>query len=115
MGYEQVGQYLGRFLMMMDEEEPHDPVMLEALQKFGDMLRTRRQQSEWSYYRMWEKTNVPPSTISAVENGQTWPSAADREAISDFLGYGVDALDKIVRQLRREQAPNVISLADHRK
>ena len=95
--------------------EPTSPLTLEALQIFGEMLRARRQQSEWSCHRISAKINMTPATVSAVENGETWPLAAEREALGNFLGYDVDTFDKIVRRLRREQAPNVINLADRRK
>lgn len=94
----------------------NDPIMIEALRRFGDMMRERRQQSEWSFLRMAEKLDIEisPATISAVENGEAWPSAAEREAISYFLGYGVDAFDKILRRLQIENAPNVVSLLGSR-
>ncbi|MDQ0135018.1 transcriptional regulator with XRE-family HTH domain [Neorhizobium galegae] len=97
------------------EANSNDSLLLEALQIFGAMLKARRQQNEWSCYRISEKINVAPATISAVENGETWPSDSEREALADFLGYDVSTFDKIARRLRREQSPNVINLADHRK
>ena len=95
--------------------ETGDSLLLEAYQIFGTMLRERRQQSEWSCYRISEKTGVSVAAISAVENGESWPSATEREKVAEFLGYDVDTLDKITRKLRRDQAGNVISLADNRK
>ncbi|WP_137134764.1 helix-turn-helix transcriptional regulator [Rhizobium sp. FKY42] len=91
-----------------------DEVTMQALKRFGDMMRNRRQQSEWSFLRLSEKIGVPIPTISAVENGEIWPTATDREAISDFLGYGVDAFDKILRKLQLDNTPNVVSLTNYR-
>lgn len=74
-----------------------------ALKSLGDMLRRRRQSSQWSQLSLSEKTGIEIVTISAVELGEDVASETELELLCEFLGMKVDTFSKLLSSAAREQ------------
>lgn len=98
---------------------PADNVHLDALKEFGRQVEERRHSSRWSYLDIALKASVSVSSVGQIERGEPGVSEADRERVSEFLGFPIDTFDKILKRLRikeaSERGDNVVELSRHRK
>ena len=60
--------------------------------KFGQKLKRLRQEKDWSQEKLAEEIGVKRLAINKYESGQTKPSAATLQRISEVFGVSIDYL-----------------------
>ncbi|NYJ09784.1 transcriptional regulator with XRE-family HTH domain [Rhizobium leguminosarum] len=73
---------------------------LAALQIFGSMIMRQRHASQWSLYRLAEKSGVDETVISQLEAGEDAGTEVEREKLCDFLGIDLDTFPRVLRTYR---------------
>ena len=74
-------------------EEPPGPGLQNWLDYVSKRIRELREKAGWTQEDLAQKTGLPQSHISRLENGKHSPAHATLEKIAAALGVGVGEID----------------------
>ena len=60
---------------------------LETMCEVGPMLKSARLKQGWTMRDLEERTNIAPSTICHIENGEFFPRLDTLAVLGDALGF----------------------------